>query len=221
MVVVLALIGVAVLVTAAAPLLLARGSWRVRHPGVALALWLVAFAVGALSLLGSLATAAVIVMAKLHTAWLGAFAPTAASLFVWVGLGATGALIALAVTRSEPMSEAQRSTDSAAVLLAARARYRVERVGRQHVTYVRDERLLACCTADGRILISSALEGALPARRRSLLERHLAACPHCSTYLEQIRVTIAALGRVDADELPAETRDGLVALYRSYQSDPG
>ena len=37
MVVVLALIGVAVLVTAAAPLLLARGSWRVRHPGVAIA----------------------------------------------------------------------------------------------------------------------------------------------------------------------------------------
>ncbi|MGH1525365.1 M56 family metallopeptidase [Leifsonia sp. L25] len=172
MVVVFALLGVAVLVTATAPLLLARGSWRVRHPGIAIALWLAAFAAGALSLLGSVASAAVIVMANLHTAWLGAYAPTVASLFVWVGLGALGALIALAVTRSEPMSEAQRSTDSAAFLLAARTRYRVECVGRQHVTYVRDERLLACCTADGRILISSALEETLPANQVRAIVEH-------------------------------------------------
>lgn len=196
MVVVFALLGAAVVVTAAAPLVLARGTWRVQHPRVAVTLWLAAFAVGALSLLGSVASAAVIVMANLHTAWLGAFAPTIASLFVWVGLGGVGALAALAVTRSEPLSEAQRSTDSAAILLAARARYRVECVGRQHVTYVREDNLLACCTADGRILISSAVEDALPREEvRAIVE-------HERSHLRRRHARVLQLARLNAACFP-------------------
>jgi anti-sigma factor RsiW len=68
-------------------------------------------------------------------------------------------------------------------------------------------------------LITDYLDGALPRRQRDLLERHLAGCPHCSTYLEQIRTTIRALGRVDADTLPEDTQDALVALFRAYQAD--
>jgi anti-sigma factor RsiW len=72
---------------------------------------------------------------------------------------------------------------------------------------------------DAVALITAYLDDDLPARRRALLEQHLAACPHCSTYLDQIRTTMTALGRVEADALPAETRDGLIALFRAYQAE--
>lgn len=68
-------------------------------------------------------------------------------------------------------------------------------------------------------LVTDYLEGTLSRTQRDRLERHLADCPHCTTYVEQISMTIRALGRVDVDALPQETRDGLVALFRSYQAD--
>ena len=77
-------------------------------------------------------------------------------------------------------------------------------------------RALVC--RDAVALVTDYLDGELPTRQRLLLEQHLAACPHCSTYLAQIRATLTALGSVEPESLPAETRDGLVELYRSYQS---
>lgn len=77
-------------------------------------------------------------------------------------------------------------------------------------------RALVC--RDAVALVTDYLDGALPSRERVLLEQHLAACPHCSTYLAQIRATVTALGSVDPEALPVDTREGLVALYRSYQS---
>ena len=63
------------------------------------------------------------------------------------------------------------------------------------------------------------LDGALSARDRARLEGHLAECPHCSEYLNQIRVTVAAAGRVEADDLAPEVLDELVSLYRRWQAD--
>ncbi len=71
---------------------------------------------------------------------------------------------------------------------------------------------------DAVALVTDYLDDALPGGQRVLLERHLAACPHCATYLDQIRTTMEALGRVEVDDLPADTRDVLVSLFRSYQS---
>lgn len=68
-------------------------------------------------------------------------------------------------------------------------------------------------------LVTDYLDDALPRGRRERLERHLAGCPHCATYLAQIRATLQLLGRVEVDELPDDTRDALVSLFRSYQSD--
>ena len=66
-------------------------------------------------------------------------------------------------------------------------------------------------------LMTDYLEGALPETDRARLESHLAACPQCSEYLAQLRVTIDALGKVEADDLPPEALDDLVALYRRWQ----
>jgi anti-sigma factor RsiW len=67
-------------------------------------------------------------------------------------------------------------------------------------------------------LMAGYLDGALAARDHARLEAHLADCPHCSEYLAQLRVTIDALGRAEPDDLPEETLDELVALYRRWQA---
>lgn len=63
-------------------------------------------------------------------------------------------------------------------------------------------------------LITDYLDDALPREQRRRLENHLAACPHCAAYLAQIRATIAALGRVTAEDLDPRSRAGLLQLYR-------
>ncbi len=68
-------------------------------------------------------------------------------------------------------------------------------------------------------LVTDYLEGALSRRDRRRLEAHLVACEHCTEYLAQIRATIRATGRVVPEDLLPETRDGLVDLYRQWQSD--
>jgi anti-sigma factor RsiW len=67
-------------------------------------------------------------------------------------------------------------------------------------------------------LVTAYLEGQLPARDRVRFEAHLAACPHCTAYVEQMRTTIAVLGRALPEPVDAETRDELVALYRRWQA---
>jgi anti-sigma factor RsiW len=68
-------------------------------------------------------------------------------------------------------------------------------------------------------LVTDYLEGSLTARQRRRFERHLRGCPNCTAYLAQIRATIAIVGRVDADELPPNTREDLVQLYRRYRQE--
>ena len=68
-------------------------------------------------------------------------------------------------------------------------------------------------------LMSDYVEGALSKQDSARLEAHLAVCPHCTRYLEQIRATISAAGHVEPDDLPEETVDDLVALFRSWRDD--
>jgi anti-sigma factor RsiW len=68
-------------------------------------------------------------------------------------------------------------------------------------------------------LVTDYLEDALSARDRARFEAHLAECPHCREYLKQMRATIAAVGRVEAEPPPPEVCDDLVALYRRYRDE--
>jgi anti-sigma factor RsiW len=67
-------------------------------------------------------------------------------------------------------------------------------------------------------LMTDYLEGALSDLDRARLEAHLGACPHCTEYLDQIRRTIAAVGRVAPESLAPEALDELVALYRQWKA---
>jgi anti-sigma factor RsiW len=68
-------------------------------------------------------------------------------------------------------------------------------------------------------LVTDYLEGALEERDRARLEGHLAACPHCSEYLAQMRRTLDLLGRIEPEALEPEVQDELVALYRRWQAE--
>jgi anti-sigma factor RsiW len=45
-------------------------------------------------------------------------------------------------------------------------------------------------------LVTEYMEGALPAEDRARFEAHLASCPGCLAYLQQMRVTIRVIGRL-------------------------
>jgi anti-sigma factor RsiW len=71
-------------------------------------------------------------------------------------------------------------------------------------------------------LVTDYLEGALSRRQRRRFEAHIAACPNCSAYLEQIQAVIATSGSITPDDLTSQARDDLTALYRRWHGgEPG
>jgi anti-sigma factor RsiW len=62
--------------------------------------------------------------------------------------------------------------------------------------------------------VSDYLEGALPEAERERFDAHLAACPFCTTYVEQMRATVAALGSADREQLSRDARDGVLDAFR-------
>jgi anti-sigma factor RsiW len=68
-------------------------------------------------------------------------------------------------------------------------------------------------------LVTAYLDGALSRRDRRRLEGHLKACPNCSAYLEQIRLTIRLAGSVEPEDLSEQAREDLKSLYRRWQAE--
>ena len=63
-------------------------------------------------------------------------------------------------------------------------------------------------------LVTEYLEGGLDPAVRARFEAHLGDCDGCDIYLEQMRQTIAAAGRVNLEAISPATLDGLVRAYR-------
>jgi anti-sigma factor RsiW len=66
-------------------------------------------------------------------------------------------------------------------------------------------------------LVTDYLEGALSASERARFERHISGCPHCTTYLEQMRITIRTLGRLPEEMVPPVARDALLSAFRDWK----
>ena len=81
----------------------------------------------------------------------------------------------------------------------------------------RRHRSLVCRQAVA--LMADYLDGRLATSDLQRLQVHLAACPHCSEYLAQLRVTIDALGHAEPNDLSDEAIDELVHLYRDWLAD--
>ena len=67
-------------------------------------------------------------------------------------------------------------------------------------------------------LVTDYLDGALSRADHDRFEAHIADCPHCRTYFEQIRTTIALTGQVRPDYLDPQAQDDLIALYRQWRA---
>ena len=70
-------------------------------------------------------------------------------------------------------------------------------------------------------LVTDYVEETLPRRDRRRFEAHIAACDGCTTYLEQMRMTIEALGRVPESSISPSARDALVGAFRDWRAGQG
>jgi anti-sigma factor RsiW len=66
-------------------------------------------------------------------------------------------------------------------------------------------------------LVTDYLEGAMDAPLRASFDAHLAGCPHCTHYLQQIEATIRVAGTISADALSPEFRTGLLEAFREFR----
>ena len=64
-------------------------------------------------------------------------------------------------------------------------------------------------------VVTDYLEGKLSPEDAAIFEAHLNLCDGCQFYLDQMRITIDAVGRVEDEEVPTELRDVVVAAFRN------
>ena len=67
-------------------------------------------------------------------------------------------------------------------------------------------------------LVTDYLEGRLAPAERARFEEHLGFCDWCVTYLEQMRQTIRAVGRLKGEDLSPELQDKLLDVFRGWQA---
>ena len=66
-------------------------------------------------------------------------------------------------------------------------------------------------------LVTPYLEDALPSDERALVDAHLASCDGCEAYVQQMRLTIRAIGHVSEDAITSRTREEVLAIFRSWR----
>jgi predicted anti-sigma-YlaC factor YlaD len=67
-------------------------------------------------------------------------------------------------------------------------------------------------------LVTEYLEAALLPATRALFEQHLADCPGCQTYLEQIQQTISMLRQLADEPMFPETRQQLLQIFQTWKN---
>lgn len=66
-------------------------------------------------------------------------------------------------------------------------------------------------------LVTDYLERSLPSDEAEVFEQHLNFCDGCVTYVEQMRATVATVGRVREEDVPPEVKDRLMAAFRDWK----
>jgi anti-sigma factor RsiW len=67
-------------------------------------------------------------------------------------------------------------------------------------------------------LATDFLEGRLPEPERERFEDHLALCAGCQAYMDQMRATLRALGRIPEESLSPAAREELLYAFREWQA---
>jgi anti-sigma factor RsiW len=66
-------------------------------------------------------------------------------------------------------------------------------------------------------IITDYLEDALSPADRERLEGHIAGCVGCTAYLEQMRMTVATVGRLREHDIPTPALEPLLAAFRAWK----
>jgi len=69
-------------------------------------------------------------------------------------------------------------------------------------------------------LVTDYLEEALDVSTRIAFDRHIAGCPDCTRYLQQLQAVIRATGRLVPDDLSPEAESALVEAFRGWPRSP-
>ena len=64
-------------------------------------------------------------------------------------------------------------------------------------------------------VVTEYLEGRLAPEDAKIFEAHLDLCDGCRWYVEQMRTTIAAAGKIETADVPPELQDTVLAAFRS------
>jgi len=66
-------------------------------------------------------------------------------------------------------------------------------------------------------LVTEYFEEVLPADELEVFEQHLNFCEGCDWYVDQMRTTVTAIGRIREEDVPEQTRERLVAAFREWK----
>lgn len=66
-------------------------------------------------------------------------------------------------------------------------------------------------------LVTAYLDRRMPAEQRLRFEEHIAFCSPCASYLEQMRQTITATGRLGEGDLDQESRDAMLSVFKDFR----
>jgi len=67
-------------------------------------------------------------------------------------------------------------------------------------------------------LVTDYFEDALARPERARFEQHLAACGGCTRYVEQLRATVSAVGRLEPEAVPRDAEAALLEAFRDWKS---
>ena len=67
-------------------------------------------------------------------------------------------------------------------------------------------------------LVTDYLEGSMPAEQRARFDEHIAGCDGCTTYLEQVRITIRLTGMLSEEQIAPDARDTLLGVFRDWRT---
>ena len=66
-------------------------------------------------------------------------------------------------------------------------------------------------------LVTDYFERALPPDEAALFEQHLNFCEGCDWYVDQMRTSVEATGKLEEEELSPEFRDRLMTAFREWK----
>ncbi|MGZ8579413.1 MAG: anti-sigma factor family protein [Actinomycetota bacterium] len=69
-------------------------------------------------------------------------------------------------------------------------------------------------------LVTDYLEGSMPADERARFDEHISGCEGCTTYMEQLRITIRLTGMLTEEQIAPDARAARLDAFRDWRSTP-